>query len=119
LRQVASIENLKRKYADRDVAFVVVYVEDPHPGEPGFRNFRQPESSRERIDYAKQLVSERAMGATVVVDGMDNRIWEQFGSLPNMVYVTDRDGTVAYHATWTIPNQIDRVLSELTTRPEL
>ncbi len=110
---MASIEALKSKYRDRGVEFVVVYVEDPHPGEPGYRDFTQPADHAERTAYAKRLVGERGMDATVVVDEMDDAVWTQYGSLPNMVYVIDRDGRVAYHATWTLPGKLDAVLEEL------
>ena len=80
-----------------------MYVEDPHPGEPGFREFSQPADHTERRAYAKRLADERGMRAKVVVDEMDDAVWKLYGSLPNMVYVIDRDGTVAYHATWTLP----------------
>ncbi len=114
MRQVASIESLKEKYGARGVEFVVVYVEDPHPGEPGYREFTQPQNHEERTRYAERLVSERAMDATVVVDEMDDRVSKQYGSLPNMVYVIDPLGKVAYHATWTMPEKIERVLDELS-----
>ncbi len=110
---MASVEALKSKYQDRGVEFVVVYVEDPHPGEPGFREFSQPADHAERSAYAKRLAVERGMRARVVVDEMDDAVWKQYGSLPNMVYVIDRDGTVAYHATWTMPEKLDVVLAGL------
>ena len=92
----------------------MVYVEDPHPGEPGFREFTQPTDHGERTAYANRLVHERGMQATVVVDEMDDAVWTQYGSLPNMVYVIDRDGTVAYHATWTRAEKLDAVLERLS-----
>ncbi len=104
---------MKAQYGDRGVEFVVVYVEDPHPLEPGFREIPQPRSIEERTQYAQRLVAERDMEATVVVDEMDGAVWKRFGSLPNMVYVIDREGRVAYHATWTMPDQIGSVLEEL------
>lgn len=45
---------------------------------------------------------------------MEDEISEQFGSLPNMIYVIDRDGIIAYKATWTMAERIDRVLGALT-----
>ncbi len=110
---MASIESLKKKYGARGVEFVVVYVEDPHPGEPGYRDYRQPETFDERKRYADRLVAERGMEATVVVDDMDDAVWKQYGSLPNMIYVVDREGKIAYHATWTMADKIDRVLADL------
>lgn len=92
-----------------------MYVEDPHPGEPGFRRYVQPASFEQRKAYAEELIAQHRMRATVVVDEMDDGVWKRFGALPNMVYVIDRDGAVAYHATWTMADKIDRVLTELTT----
>ncbi len=56
------------------------------------------------------------MAATVVVDTMEDEISQQFGSLPNMIYVIDRDGTIAYKATWTMSDKIDNVLGTLTAK---
>jgi peroxiredoxin len=92
---------------------LVVYVEDPHPGEPAFRHYTQPETFEERRRYADRLVAERGMEVTVVVDEMEDTVWKQYGSLPNMVYVIDRDGKVAYHATWTMADRIEKVLADL------
>lgn len=110
---MASIEALKGKYAAKGVEFVVVYVEDPHPGEPGFRRYTQPETYEQRKGYAQGLVAERRMETTVLVDEMDDAVWTQYGSLPNMVYIVDRGGAIAYQATWTMADKVDRVLSEL------
>ncbi len=93
---------------------VVVYVRDPHPGEPAYRKYVQPENMEQRKQYAKELADTRNMTATVVVDSMQDEVYKLFGSLPNMVYVIDRDGTIAYKATWTLADKIDQVLSQMT-----
>jgi len=114
LGQVAPIEQLQEKYGKKGVEFVVVYVREPHPGEPAYRQYKQPQNLEQRRQYARELATTRHMKATVVIDTMDDTVSEQFGSLPNMVYVIDRDGTVAYKATWTMAEKIDRVLAVLT-----
>ncbi len=45
---------------------------------------------------------------------MDEAIHRQYGSLPNMVYVINKAGNIAYKATWTVAEKLDRVLAELT-----
>jgi len=115
LRQVTAIEHLKDKYSKHGVEFVVVYVRDPHPGEPGFRQYHQPDTIEQRQQYARELAEMRHMTATIVVDTIDDTTSQQFGSLPNMVYVIDRDGTIAYKATWTMAEKIDQVLGALTS----
>jgi len=114
LGQVAPIEQLKEKYGKNGVEFVVVYVREPHPGEPAFRQYKQPQNLEQRRQYAQELAVTRLMKTTVVVDTMDDVVSEQFGSLPNMVYVIDRNGTIAYKATWTMAEKIDQVLAVLT-----
>lgn len=94
--------------------FVVVYVRDPHPGEPAFRQYEQPTNFEQRRQYARELAATRQMKATVVVDGMDDKVSERFGSLPNMVYLIDRNGIIAYKSTWTMAEKVDRVLDALT-----
>lgn len=93
---------------------MVVYVREPHPGEPAYRRYVQPQNLEQRRQYAQELAATRHMKATVVVDTMDDAVSKQFGSLPNMVYVIDRNGTIVYKATWTMAEKIDQVLAVLT-----
>ena len=113
---MAPIEQLKEKYGEKGVEFVVVYVRDPHPGEPAYRQYVQPQNLEERQHYARELAETHQMAATVVVDTMDDEVLKQFGSLPNMVYVIDRDGTIAYKATWTMAEKIDHIMGALTAQ---
>jgi len=108
------MEQLKAKYEHYGVEFVVVYVREPHPGEPAYRKYQQPQTLAQRRQYAQELATTRQMKATIVVDTMNDDISERFGSLPNMVYVIDRQGAIAYSATWTMAEKIDHVLSVLT-----
>jgi hypothetical protein len=108
------MEQLKAKYEKYGVEFVVVYVREPHPGEPAYRTYQQPQTLEQRRQYARELTATRRMQVTVVVDTMNDDISERFGSLPNMVYVIDRQGVIAYSATWTMAEKIDHVLSVLT-----
>ena len=89
-------------------------MRDPHPGEPAYRQYVQPQNLQERRRYARELAETRQMAATVVVDTMEDEIADQFGSLPNMVYVIGRDGAIVYKATWTMAEKIDHVLGVLT-----
>jgi hypothetical protein len=82
-------------------------------GESGFRQYSQPDTIEQRQQYARELAEMRHLTATVVVDTIDDTTSQQFGSLPNMVYVIDRDGTIAYKATWMMAEKIDQVLGAL------
>ena len=60
------------------------------------------------------FVAKEDFTGPVLVDGMDEAVHRQYGSLPNMVYVIDKAGKIAYKTTWTVAEEIDSVLAELT-----
>ena len=109
------MQELKEKYAERDVEFVSMYVREPHPEERGFREYRQHETYDQKLAYAKELVETKNLDIPVIVDGMDQRHHETLGNLPNMAYVVDKDGQVRYAETWLLADHVDRVLAELVT----
>jgi hypothetical protein len=72
-------------------------VREPHPGEryPAHPSFEQ------KLQYARDCQAEDAISTRVVVDDLDGTMHRAYGMLPNMVYVLDREGRVAYKAMWT------------------
>ncbi len=109
------MEELRQKYAGRDVEFLAMYVREPHPEERGFPEFRQHESYDQKMDYARRLVDVKELELPVMVDGIDQRYHETLGNLPNMGYVVDKEGKVRYASTWLLADEVDRVLAELVT----
>ncbi len=112
------MEQLKEKYADRDVAFVAMYVREPHAGERGFRHYSDHESYAHKLGYAKELIEIKDLSIPVVVDGMDQTTHETLGNLPNMVYVVDKDGIVRHRDNWLLADDVDEMLAELVTRDD-
>ena len=109
------MEELKKKYADRDVAFFALYVREPHPGETGFKSYRKHEGYEHKMEYARELARIKALTIPVLVDGMDEAIHLQLGNLPNFVYVVNKEGKVEYKATWLDADSVDEVLAERVT----
>lgn len=109
------MEHLAKKYADRDVQVVVLYVREPHPGERAFRQYAKHTSYEQKLRYAKELVGLKAMNIPVIVDGLDEATHQALGNLPNLAYVVDKDGRVVYKSTWTNGEHLDELLSELTS----
>lgn len=108
------MEALRRKFSGRDVEFLLVYVREAHPEERGYRWVKQPQTLEQKLAHACRLVEERGMTVTVLVDGMDQAVHRRFGSLPNMVYVIDKEGRIVYKSTWTRAARLDEVLTALT-----
>lgn len=111
---MAPLERVADTYRDRGVEFLTVYVREAHPGERGYREYAQPSDLAHKRANARALVAAEALTAPVLVDGMDEAVHRLYGSLPNMVYVIDKGGTIAYKATWTVAGEIDSVLAALT-----
>jgi hypothetical protein len=108
------LKQLQEKYRNRDVEFLSVYVHEAHPGERAYREYSQPQEFGQKLAYARRLVAKEHFTGPILVDGMDEAVHRQYGSLPNMVYVIDKAGKIAYKATWTPVEEIDSVLAELT-----
>lgn len=106
---------LRVKYADRDVEFIALYVREPHPGERGFREFVQPTDFGQKLEYARRLVKEKPVGIPVIVDELEGTNHERLGSLPNFVYIVNKEGRVEYAATWLKADSVDAVLAGLVT----
>jgi Iodothyronine deiodinase len=111
---VAPLKQLQEKYRNRDVEFLTVYVREAHPGEGAYREYSQPQEFDQKLAYARMLVAKEHFTCPVLVDGMDEAVHRQYGSLPNMVYVIDKTGKIAYKATWTLAEELDQILAELT-----
>ena len=86
------------------------------PGEPAYREYSQHRQFDQKLAHARELVAKEAIPYPILVDGMDEAVHRQYGGLPNMVYVIDKGGNIAYKATWTLAEEIDEVLAGLTAK---
>ncbi len=109
------MEEVKSKYADRDVEFLAMYVREPHPQERGFRRYKKHTSYEHKLGYAKELVEIKYTSIPVVVDGFDEQYHELLGNLPNFVYIVNKEGLVEFKATWLDAADVDEILAELVT----
>ena len=108
------MDELHERYKDKDVEFFVVYSKEPHAQERKyFKKYTQHTSFEHKMDYAKELVAEFGMKIPVLVDDVAEAVVNAYGRMPNMVFVIDKDGNIAYKASWTEQPRIDRVLDEL------
>ena len=112
------MEQVRRKYADRDVEFVSLYVREPHPHEKGFPDYSQPETYEQKLAHGRELVELKDVKIPVVIDAMDQQQHADLGNLPNMAYVVDKDGIVRYANNWLLADDVDAVLAELVTKDD-
>ncbi len=105
-RNVDKIGLLRKKYPD--VEWLVVYVREAHPGR------RRPahQDMAQKLALAKSLQGDHGETRTVAVDTLSGNMHRAYGSLPNMVYVLNPDGEVAYRCDWLSVPELDRVLGQ-------
>ena len=94
------MDELHERYKDKDVEFFVVYSKEPHAQERKyFKKYTQHSSFEHKMGYAKELVAEFGMKISVLVDDVDEAVVNAYGRMPNMVFVIDKDGNIAYKAS--------------------
>ena len=109
------MEEVRLKYADQGVAFVTMYVREPHPHERGFPDVPQPTTYDQKLQHAKDLIRVKDVHMPVVIDDIDQANHLALGNLPNMSYVVDKAGVVQHAAEWLRAEDVDETLSRLVT----
>jgi hypothetical protein len=55
----------------------------------------------------------------MLVDDIQGTVHRVYGSMPNMVYIIDKNGKIVYQAMWTDPEEIASVLANLVLADRL
>ena len=102
------IPALRKLYEEthENVQFLLVYVREAHAcnewvmpdNERRGLHFEQPVSHAERIAAAVDCIRDFHLEMPVVVDGLDDRVNDQYGGWPDRLYVIDADGRIAYQS---------------------
>lgn len=92
-----------------DVVFVVLYVREAHPG----RAIGTHGSAEDKLGAARSLRSLEPERRVIAIDDLEGSAHRAYGSLPNIVYIIDQNGTVVFREDWNDPKAVDVVLSSL------
>ncbi len=63
----------------------------------------QPTTYEQRVALARKAVENLGISFPVLVDGMDNAVWEAYGKRPNSAFIIDKGGTVSGKQFWCNP----------------
>ena len=107
----ASKPMLKLKEMYPELNFLLLYIREAHPGS----KTPAQQTMEEKLENAKQMQQLYNETRTILVDDIQGTAHQLYGSMPNMVYVIDRDGTVLFRANW---NDFDKIKEVLATVPE-
>ncbi|MCB2198940.1 hypothetical protein KQI63_06005 [bacterium] len=107
LHGMAQMNEMARAFAH--VTWLMIYVREAHPGS----KIGPHGSLEDKLVLAKTLVAERGETRTVLVDDLEGSVHQAYGSLPNMVYITNGEGDVICRSDWCSPDQVRKVLLAL------
>lgn len=111
---MAGVEDLQEKYKDEDVVFFVVYSKEPHAGETShFKKYAQHTTYEHKKQYAQEMVAEFGMKVPVLIDDLDESVVHAFGRMPNMTFIVDKEGRIAYKSDWMEAARVEELLDEL------
>ncbi|WP_458207662.1 hypothetical protein [Haladaptatus sp. NG-SE-30] len=94
----------------RDVTFALVYQKEAHPRQGQFLDVDDPATDDGRRRLAERLVAEEDVPMAVLVDEIPRNVSAKYGGAPNMLYIVDPAGTIAYKSLWTNPIEVNAFL---------
>lgn len=114
--EVPPLTKLYGKYQAEHFQFFIVYAREAHPGE----NFPHHDSAEQKLAHAQKLRDlEQIREIPILVDDFSGATHRAYGSLPNMIYLIDRDGVVVYKSDWSDAHEIDGMCASLVRRDEM
>ncbi len=113
--EVLPLNQLYERFRERGFEFFTVYVREPHPGQ----NYGPHESLEQKLEYAHDCKTQDGIQTPMLVDDLDGTMHRNYGTMPNMVYLIDKDGNIAYKSMWTDHNEIENVLENVAHADEL
>ncbi|MGI8890080.1 MAG: deiodinase-like protein [Chthoniobacterales bacterium] len=131
-RNACALRRLARRF-ERHINTVVIYVVEAHPtnapspytealwmtpkNEMAGIYCVQPQTLEQRIDHARQLQRRFRFSNSMLIDALDNRGWQTFGSAPNVAMLIRPDGRIANKQGWFAPKAMTSVITALLKNP--
>jgi hypothetical protein len=86
-----------------------IYTREAHPGE----NVPHHDTMERKLAGARLLREETGIIRDILVDDLAGTVHRAYGLMPNMTWVIDRGGRVAYKADWTSAANVEAFLDRL------
>ena len=107
--EVSPLNQLYRRYRAQGFEFFTIYVREPHPGE----HYGPHRSWDQKLKFARACREQDGIENPLLVDDLEGNVHRRYGSMPNMIYIIEKNGTIAYKAMWTDDEEIAAVLANL------
>jgi hypothetical protein len=113
--EVSPLNALYAEFRGQGFEFFTVYVREPHPGE----HYGAHRTWAQKLRYARDCRAQDGIEIPVLLDDLEGSVHGLYGTLPNMIYVIDLDGHIAYKAMWTDHAELRVVLENLVAAQQL
>ena len=107
--EVSPLNQMYARYRDNGFEFFTVYVREPHPGE----HYTQHSDWDQKLRCALECRAQDGIENPMLIDDLEGTVHRLYGVMPNMVYIIDKAGKIAYKAMWTDHEEIEAVLKNL------
>ncbi len=97
--------------------FIFVYTRSTHPER--FPEFPGHKTLAEKVAHAKAMRDRWNTPRTILVDALDGDVHRMYGGTPNMSWIIDHTGRVAFKAGWTTVEDILPALKNTLQMREL
>ena len=105
-----SLEPLAERFAPKGVQFLFVYVREAHPGE----HYPHHTSFEQKLRHARDFRELFGTRRSILVDDLEGTAHRLYGALPNMAYIVNAAGKVAFRADWTQAEVLEWAVTNLT-----
>ena len=105
--RISGMNQLAGEYPEFE--FLLLYVREAHPGD----KLGSHQSADDKHNMADRLRQEERENRTILIDTMNGQAHQAYGSLPNMLFVIDADGVVAFRTDWNDVQYVRPVLDKM------
>ena len=110
--QLEKWSQLVKKYGKEEVQLFMVYGDELHPGEKKqFKGYPVPKSETEKMAYAKDFAQLGKL--PVLVDGLNDAVFNAYGRAPNGAYLVDKEGNLVFRGTWADARKMEHMIDTL------
>ena len=113
--EVPPLTRLREKYRSKGFEFFIVYVREAHPGE----HFPYHASFEQKLAHARNFQELEEVKIPILVDDLRGTAHQAYGLRPNMIYLIDREGIIAYKSDWTDPAELEGMCQSLICQDEM
>ena len=107
--EVPAINLLQKDFADKQIAFFLLYTRESHPAE----NYGAHTTFEQKTAYARELQKLEDIRFPILVDHLDGRTHRAYGLWPNALFVIHKDGRLIFRSNMANHSELRQFLDDI------